>query len=617
MGRAVLRGNARVVVAAVALIAMTALYLIGWLNLTTWERGPFQGVYVGTEDPVPFVREIAIAWAFGIAGIVAMRRRLEGRVGILMVLIAIATLVWLLPFVPIPLLVTMGQWLESSPILLLGALLLVYPSGRITSEPDRLWLTFAAIDLFVLHGVKALVTAHGIWECDGCHSLITLTYDERVSADLYRVTEYALLLLAATLLPLLVRRWIGASPPARRLLTPVWLAGVVFTGVALTKIVLDSTAVSRDVLSSLPNAGAFLRIQTTPVVWDVMGWVNAGSLILVPIAFVWGLMRARMGQSAVSALAVELRRTGDRKPLVESLRRALGDPSLELGLWSRPAAGYVTSEGLPLAISPSTARRATTRLDGDDGPLALMIHDPALADQRDLVDGVTAVAQFALENERLHAEVKAQLEEVRASRERIVSAADAERRRVERNIHDGAQQRLVSLSLALSMAQAKAATAAPDVAATLAAAEAELRAAIVELRELARGIHPAILTEAGLGAALESLADHSPVPVALETDLDGQRLPPLVEATAYFVASEALTNVARHASASAVTLSATVADGWLRLRVSDDGAGGADPTRGSGLRGLLDRVAALGGRLRIEDGGGAGGTRLEAEIPCA
>jgi signal transduction histidine kinase len=256
-----------------------------------------------------------------------------------------------------------------------------------------------------------------------------------------------------------------------------------------------------------------------------------------------------------------------------------------------------------------------THLDADDGPLAALIHDPALSEQRALVDGVAAVARLSIENERLHAEVKAQLEEVRASRERIVRAADEERRRVERNLHDGAQQRLVSLSLALGMAQAQMAGSSPAVAATLAEAEAELREAIGELSELARGIHPAILTEAGLAAALESLVEHAPVPVRLHTELS-DRLSPLVEATAYFVVAEALTNVAKYAAANSVELRATVAEGWLRLIVADDGVGGADPERGSGLRGLLDRVAALGGRLSIDSALG-GGTRLTAEIPCA
>ena len=613
MQRWIPRGNARIAVAAAALVAMTILNLLAARNLAIWAEAGV--LYAPTPNPLVIGRDLAVGWAFGIAGLVAMRRWPESRAGLLMVLIGITSQASPLVYLPVPALVTIGQWVSGAPLILLGILVLGYPSGRIRSEPDRLWVTFAMIHLVAIQLALALVTPLGIWECADCHSLVTLSYDERARTNLFWLSSWSLLLLAAALLVLLVRRWIRATPPARRLLTPVWLAGLTFTAIAFTVIFLEGTGAGGDDLSALPNPGRFIRIQAPTALWEAIPWIVAASLMLVPMAFVWGLMRLRMGQAAVSALAVELRRTRDRPPLVESLRRAVGDRSLELGLWSRPAAGYVTPEGMPMRLADPAAGRAVTVLDGEDGPLAVMVHDPALGDQRELIDGVGAVAQLALENERLHAEVKAQLEEVRASRERIVSAADAERRRVERNIHDGAQQRLVSLSLALSMAQAKAATASPDIAATLAAAEAELRQAIVELRELARGIHPAILTEAGLGPALESLADHSAVPVSVEADLDGRRLSPLVEATAYFVAAEALTNVARHAAASAVSLRASIADGWLRLSVADDGTGGADPARGTGLRGLFDRVAALGGRLRIEDADGRG-TRLEAEIPC-
>ncbi|MGI8659104.1 MAG: sensor histidine kinase, partial [Candidatus Limnocylindria bacterium] len=416
---------------------------------------------------------------------------------------------------------------------------------------------------------------------------------------------------------LLLRRWLSASATARRVLAPVWLAGALVPAVAVTRAFIDTTSEGLEgARAPIDFIGAFLRGRVPLVVWDALPWIVAASLLLVPLALLWGLLRARLGQAAVSVLAVELRQPGQTTSLTESLRRALRDSSLEVLLWSRPAGEYVTTDGTPVPTPVASPKRAVTRLDSDDGPLAALVHDPFLEEERSLVDGVSAVAQFALENERLHAEVKAQLEEVRASRERIVRAGDEERRRVERNIHDGAQQRLVSLSLALSMAQAKAAKASPEVVETLAAAEVELKEAIGELRELARGIHPAILTEAGLRAALESLAERSPVPVTLHTNLDGP-LPPLVEATAYFVVAEALTNAARHASASTVILTANVTDGWLRLMVEDDGHGGADPSRGSGLRGLLDRVAALGGRLSIEPGGTRGGTRLRAEIPCA
>lgn len=570
-------------------------------------------------EPIEIAREIAPAWAFGIAGLVAWHRRPHNRIGPLMVLVGASLLIWGLRGLPIPALVTVGMWLSlGSGIrgVLLGVLVLAYPSGQITSRLDRAWVMLALGWLFGPQLALALATPVGLWGCVECRPLVVLWYDERVRQMLQRASALLFAVLAVLLVALLIRRWRRASSPARHALTPVWLTGALMPVVAVTVSSFDAT-ISEDQMigaQTLPSLGQLLRPHIPLAIWDLLPWIVAISLLLVPLAFLWGLLRAHLGQAAVSRLAIELRRPESRAPLIESLRRALGDRSLDLVLWSRPAGGYVTAEGRPVSLPSAGDDRAVTQLDGQDGPLAALLHDSALAEQRSLVDGVAAVAQLAIENERLHAEVKAQLEEVRASRERIVRAGDEERRRVERNIHDGAQQRLVSLSLALGMAHAQAEAASPEVAATLADAEAELHAAITELRELARGIHPAILTEAGLGQALESLAEHAPIAVEVQNGLDG-RLPPLVEATAYFVAAEALTNIARHAAASAAILSVSVVDGWLRLTVADNGVGGADPTRGSGLRGLIDRVAALGGRLAIDDQG-AGGTRLEAEIPC-
>jgi signal transduction histidine kinase len=220
---------------------------------------------------------------------------------------------------------------------------------------------------------------------------------------------------------------------------------------------------------------------------------------------------------------------------------------------------------------------------------------------------------MALDNERLHAELRAQLEEVRASRERIVRAGDAERRRVERDLHDGAQQRLLALSLALHSARRQLGNGEQDlVAETLERSGRELADAIDELRELARGIHPAILTDRGLDAALDALAARAPVPVELQSS--DTRLPPPVEAAAYYVVSEALANVAKYADASSVRVSVAQQNGCARVEVSDDGVGGADPMRGSGLRGLADRVAALDGTLEVESTAGRG-TTIRADIP--
>ena len=225
------------------------------------------------------------------------------------------------------------------------------------------------------------------------------------------------------------------------------------------------------------------------------------------------------------------------------------------------------------------------------------------------------VAELARTNAELAETVRQQLRDVRASRARIVAAGDAERRRVERNIHDGAQQRLLSVILALRSAQREAGAGSPHAAATIAAASDELRTAVEELRELARGIRPSILADAGLGPAVSALADRAAVPVA-ELEVPTGRLPATVEATAYFVAAEALANVAKHANASTVSVRVQRDADTLRVRVADDGVGGADSSHGSGLRGLDDRVAALGGRLAVSSTPGAG-TTVDASIPLA
>jgi signal transduction histidine kinase len=219
---------------------------------------------------------------------------------------------------------------------------------------------------------------------------------------------------------------------------------------------------------------------------------------------------------------------------------------------------------------------------------------------------------MALENERLHAEAESRLAEVQASRERIVAASDAERRRLERNLHDGAQQRLVALSLQLRLLEGRVGDD-PSAQALVATASSELAESLAELRELARGIHPAVLDH-GLAAALDSLASRSPVPTKVEYEADGD-LPEPVELAAYFVASEALTNVAKYAHATTASVRVSRHGPTAVIEIADDGAGGADEAGGSGLRGLADRVEALDGRLTVVSPPGAG-TTVIAELPC-
>jgi PAS domain S-box-containing protein len=216
---------------------------------------------------------------------------------------------------------------------------------------------------------------------------------------------------------------------------------------------------------------------------------------------------------------------------------------------------------------------------------------------------------------RLNAELHIKLEELAASRARIVNAGDVERRRLERNLHDGAQQRLVALSLTLRLAQAKLDSDPAGARGMLAAAAEELTLALAELRELARGLHPAVLSDRGLRPAVEMLAGRAPIPVEIE-DVPDERLPEPVEAAAYYLIAEALTNVAKYAEASSVRVRVAASDGSVVVEVADDGAGGADAAAGSGLRGLADRVEAVGGRLRVTSPPGRG-TVVTAELPVA
>jgi signal transduction histidine kinase len=215
---------------------------------------------------------------------------------------------------------------------------------------------------------------------------------------------------------------------------------------------------------------------------------------------------------------------------------------------------------------------------------------------------------------RLNAELHARLEDLRASRARIVEAADEERRRIERNLHDGTQQRLVSISMALGLAEAKLESDPAGAGAVFGEARQGLSAALEELRALSHGIHPGILNERGLAAALEELTMGAAVAVALDV-ADSDRLPEQVEAAAYYVVSEALANVAKHSHATSARVRVETARGELVVEVADDGMGGADSGRGSGLRGLTDRVEALGGRLWLSSPPGQG-TIVRAEIPC-
>ena len=301
------------------------------------------------------------------------------------------------------------------------------------------------------------------------------------------------------------------------------------------------------------------------------------------------------------------------------LRRVLGDPTLELLVWSGADEAYVAADGSRPDLDTLTNGRAVTILPHADEPVGALVHDPRL-EELDAFHDIVATAALAIRKDRLAHELHNRIEElgrreeeVRESRRRLVQAGDAARQRLERNLHDGAQQRLVSLSLTLRLAQARLRTSPEAASELLTAASRELAVALEELRQLARGLHPAVLTERGLEAAIDSVRDRVPIEV-LVTAVPKQRLPEPVEAATYYIVVEALTNTAKYAGASAARVSVVVAGGEVAVEVVDDGVGGAAAAEGSGLHGLADRAEALGGALVVDSPRG-GGTTIRATIP--
>jgi signal transduction histidine kinase len=274
----------------------------------------------------------------------------------------------------------------------------------------------------------------------------------------------------------------------------------------------------------------------------------------------------------------------------------------------------VDLDGQRTQLPESGSGRAATVIDRHGVNIAALLHDPALEDEPELLAAVGAAAGMALENGRLQAEQLAHLEELKGSRSRVIAAEHKERQRLERNLHDGAQQRLIALSLELKLLE-KQLQGDPEAAVRLDRARTEIALSLDELRAVARGLHPAVLSGHGLEVALQSIAAHSATPVRLSVALD-ERLPEQIEAAAFYVVSESLANVAKHAQATSVSVDVERRDDVILVEVADDGVGGADTEAGSGLRGLADRVEAQGGRLRIWSPAG-GGTRLRAEMPCA
>jgi signal transduction histidine kinase len=543
--------------------------------------------------------DLAVGWTYIGAGLIAVARRPGNRIGPLMLAFGFSWFIGNFGNAPVPLLLSLGVAYQAISSGFLAHLVLAYPDGRLTRRPERTVVALLYGWLLAQSTVLLLTFDPSRFpDCNHCRSAPLATFPSRAAVDAADTGgNVAAAVFAILVLALVLQRFLRSSTFARRDLTPLWIGAALVAA----SFVLEGA-----------HGAAFNQEDPTQQLLIDMQKVAE---LLVPLAFLAGLLRSRLAESSVAGLVVALSaplRPGD---LRSHLARALADPSLQLA-YSVPGSGsFVDDDGRAIALPRGDPERATTFVANGSRPIAALIHDRALSERQPLVDAVGAAARLALENERLHAEVRAQLEEVRASRARIVEAADAERKRVERNLHDGAQQRLVTLSLELALAREQAANGAGDeLRASLEEAAADVAQALTELRELGRGLHPSILTEAGLGAALEALAERSALPTYVTSELT-QPLPASVEAAAYFVAAEALANAGKHARATRIDVNARIEDDQLVLLVRDDGVGGARATDGSGLAGLADRVAALGGTLNIDSDPGHG-TRLQAALPC-
>ena len=541
--------------------------------------------------------DLAVGWTYIGAGLVAWWRRPQNRVGPLMTAVGFTWFSGNFTAAPVPLFVSLGTAVQVSGAFL-AHLVLAYPDGHLRRRSERVLV--ATLYVWVLVSGFALALTYDpprLYGCPCTSGGLAVFPSLNAYDTITGVRDAVTVPFAVAVIVLVVRRYRRASQVARRDLAPLWLAAML---VALAFILEAASGVAA-------NEGALNRSLSE---------ARKVMLLLVPLTFLVGLLRSRLAETTVAQLVRALDRPLQRGALRELLARAVGDPTLRLAFAAPQGDGFVDEDGRRVELPKEGSDTAVTFVNAERGPCAAFVHDRALLERPSLIEAVGAAAGLALEKERLQAEVRAQLDEVRASRARIVEAADAERRRVERDLHDGAQQRLVTLSLALGLAREQAAANSDEaLASSLAEASDEAARALNELRELGRGLHPAILTEAGLGPGLEALAERSTVPASVAAAPE-QRLPEAVEIGAYFVASEALANVAKHANATHVTLSARYQRGILVLDIEDDGRGGADPAHGSGLTGLEDRVAALGGRLRVDSPVGAG-TRIVAEIPCA
>jgi signal transduction histidine kinase len=528
---------------------------------------------------------LLVGWSFTLTGLLAWWRRPGNRTGALMTAAGFAWFASGMGAADDDVLYTTGIALDALFPVIAGHLVLAFPTGRLETRAERLVIGTGYFAATVLQVPSLLFEEHAAGDP---RNLLVVEPDQTLS-DVFDGVQFAAVLpVIAASIAIVVRRWRTASEPQRRVLAPV-----IWTGSAA--FVVYAAAAGLDVVGA--------TVEELEVVAVLL-------LATVPFGFLVGLLRSRLAQAdRIAGLIGRLGQAPGPDTVRAALADALGDPSVALAYWLPEPGRFVDATGRPVDLPDGE----WTEVELHGRRIAAIRHDASLADEPQLVRAAGAAAALALENQRLAAELRARIEDLRASRARLVSAGDAERRRLERNLHDGAQARMVGLAAKLGLARRKAGED-RELSVLLEESRVELMASLDELRAVARGLHPAVLTDRGLDAAVRGLAFRAPLPVEIGGAAPDD-LPPPIATALYYVVAEALTNVAKYAQASRATVAVRREGDQVVAEVTDDGVGGADGASGSGLQGLSDRVAALDGRLELDSPRGEG-TVLRVRIPC-
>lgn len=532
---------------------------------------------------------VAVGWVYVAAGLVAWRRRPSNALGAVMAAGGLAWLVANLSSVQVPVVWAVGTVVATVPLAVVVHVVHAFPSGMLTTRGSRVTVAAGYVVCLVLQAPMYLFSApprpFDILSVGNAPGLVTAgTWVQRAAG----------IVVMAVTAGILTARLRAASHAQRRVLAPLYLYGV------LAVLMVPFLANVVGPLLAIPGA--------------TVGALQVIELAGVPVAFTFGVLRggfARTGE--VEELGTVLGQTGGARPsLDQALARTLGDRSLRTAFWVPARGRYVDADGADTTMPASDSGRSAIEVQVDRRRVGAIVYNSTLIADPELVRSAGRVVAIALDRERLTAELLASEEALRRSRERIVEAADRERRAIARNLHDGLQVRLVVLAIQAQELAARYPGAADEAAAT--ALRLGIDSAAAELRDLVHAVMPAALVERGLPAAAEDLVDRMPLPTLLHLSDIRRPLSKAVQSTAYFVMAESLANALKHSRADSLAVRLGQADDDLLVEVSDDGVGGARMS-GTGLRGLADRVDALGGRLTVHSPAGHG-TRVVAEIPC-